>query len=262
MQEKVSIWSSVVVARLPESRTCQHKREFTTAIRYKRILDLKTRISFQQAKIEGRSVELKIQAETLFIMEDEQGNLHPLSRRDAIKERIALADFLPQLDNGQELCYVAEIIDFYGDMVMQGQNLIIIYCLTFKLLALREQMVTLQPETIEEPVSVTLVQSEQVRSDSLIAENINLRRQLRVYETNLLNLKKSLQKAESINAELKRQIKLLQTGTAPQKPAAEFERFKRNDQKNETSKIIPLHSLEERRQNMGRRIKEFFINNA
>ncbi|MDD3895327.1 MAG: hypothetical protein PHU36_09990, partial [Syntrophomonadaceae bacterium] len=124
------------------------------------------------------------------------------------------------------------------------------------------QMVTLQPETIEEPVSVMLVQSEQVRSDSLIAENINLRRQLRVYETNLLNLKKSLQKAESINAELKRQIKLLQAVAAPQKPAAEFEGFKRNDQKNETSKIIPLHSLEERRQNMGRRIKEFFINNA
>lgn len=262
MPENVSIWSPVVVARLPDTRTCQHKYEISSAIRYKGIADLKTRISFHQVKVEGRSVELKVQAETISIMEDEQGNLHPLSRRDVIKERVALADFRPRPDGGQEPYYVAEIIGFYGDMVIQGQKLIIMYYLTFKLLALREQLVTLQPETIAQSEPITSPQSLQLQSDSLIAENISLRRQLRVYETNLLNLKKSLQKSESINAELKRQIKLLQAGSAPPINSSAADRFIRDEPKNKTAKIIPLNRREEGRQNMGRKIKEFFINNA
>ena len=123
-------------------------------------------------------------------------------------------------------------------------------------------MVMLQLGTIEGASPVRLAESDNAHNDSLLAENINLRRQLKIYETNLLSIKKSLQKAETINAELSRQIKLLQVGTAVHEELEKDERARRSDQKSETSKIVPLHSLEEHRQKMGRRIKEFFINNA
>ncbi|HNX92342.1 MAG TPA: hypothetical protein PKI17_02365, partial [Syntrophomonas sp.] len=193
---------------------------------------------------------------------DERGNLFPFSRRDVIKERIPLAKFLPRPNEGQELCYIAEITDFYGDTMMQGQSLIVIYYLTYRLLAIREQMVTLQPETIEVPSPARLAESDQHNNDALMAENINLRRQLKIYEMNLLSIKKSLQKAETNNAELSRRIKLLQAGSAAHEEPNKADRTRRSDQKSDTSKIIPIHSLEERRQKMGRRIKEFFINNA
>ncbi len=262
MQDEVSIWSSVIVARMPETCTCQNKREITTAVRYKRIEDLKTRISARQVKIEGKSAELIVNVETLFILEDEQGNLLPFSRRDVIKERIPLAKFQPRPDDGQELCYIAEITDFYGDTVMQGQNLIVIYYLTYRMLALQEKIVTLQPGTIDEPSPARLAESDHTYNDSLLTENLNLRRQLKIYEMNLLSIKKSLQKAETINAELSRQIKLLQAGSAAHEEPEKADRARRSDQSSETSKIVPIHSLEERRQKMGRRIKEFFINNA
>jgi hypothetical protein len=259
MQEGVSIWSSVIVARMPETCTCQSKREITTTIKYNRIEDMKTRISGRQVKIEGKSAELIVNVETLFILEDERGSLFPFSRRDVIKERIPLDQFLPRPDDVQEFSYIAEITDFFGDTFMQGQKLTVIYYLTYRLLAIREQMVTLQPGTMEEASPARLTESDQAYNDTLLMENLTLRRQLKINEMNLLSMKKSLQKAEAINAELSRQIKLLQAESAEEKEITK--RTGRSDQ-SESSKVVPIQSLQARRQKMGRRIKEFFMNNA
>ncbi len=263
MQEKVNIWSSVVVARLPEKKTCQHKREYITPNRFRSIENIKTRISARQVTIQGRSAELKVNVETLFIMEDEQGNLLPLSRRDTIKESINLGEFFPRLEESQDLFYVAETSDFYGDAFLQGPSLIIIYSLHFMLLALRQQIVSLPPETIGQTNPAGLNPANDGRSDLLREENIKLRRQIRMYEMNLLGLKKSLQKAEAINAELQRQIGLLQQETASSKTTRETDRRQSvNTQKGDDAKIIAFDTLEERRQKTGKRIREFFINNA
>jgi len=261
MQEKVNIWSSVVVARLPEKKTCQYKREFMTANRFRRIEDMKTRISARQVTIQGRSAELKVNVETLFIMEDEQGNLLPLSRRDIITENIDLAKFLPRLEEGRDLFYVAEISEFYGDSVLHGQNLMIRYSLTFMLLALRKQIVSLQPETIGQANPAGLNPSEDDRSDSLRKDNIDLRRQIRMYEMNMLSLKKSLQKAEAVNAELKLQIRLMQKEDVSAQMTQATDSTRQHEKRDE-SKIIAFNTLEERRRKVGKRIREFFINNA
>ena len=265
MQEKVTIWSSVIVAQLPEARICQQKSEFATSIKYRRVEELKTRISARQVKVEGKSVEIKVNVETLAILEDGHGNLHPYSRRDVIKERIPLAQFALRSDDCQDLSYIAEIRDFYGDAVLEGKNLVIIYYLAYMLLATREQMVTLQPESIKasQQNTVSFIQPSHIQNEPLLAENINLRRQLKLYETNLLNIKKSLQKAESSNAALSRELKLLQSGKADGTPAGKDARPKPGDsEQRETARIIPISSLEERRHQMGKKIKEFFINNA
>jgi hypothetical protein len=129
-------------------------------------------------------------------------------------------------------------------------------------MAIREQMVILQPEPITKAIPTTLLHSDQDDSDSLLAENINLRRQLKILEMNLLSMKKSLQKAETINAELSRQIKFLQKGPVTHEKPKHVDKTGGIDQKDVASKVIPIYSLEERRQKMGRKIKEFFINNA
>jgi hypothetical protein len=265
MYEKVTIWSSVIVARLPEERICQQKSEFVTSIKYRRIEELKTRISSRQVKVEGKSVEIKVNVETLFILEDGYGNLQPFSRRDVIKERIPLVQFTPRSDNYQDLNYIAEIRNFYGDAILEGQNLVVIYYLAYTLLATREQMVTLQPEPIEvsRENTVSFIQPNHIQTEPLIAENIYLRRQLKLYETNLLSMKKSLQKAESSNAELRREIKVLQTGRTAEIPAGKDGPSQQgSSEKHETARVIPIPTLEERRHQMGKKIKEFFINNA
>ena len=263
MQEKVTIWSSVIVAQLPEARICQQKSEFATSIKYRRIEELKTRISARQVKVEGKSVEIKVHVETLFILEDGHGNLHPYSRRDVIKERIPLAHFALSPDDCQDLSYIAEIRDFYGDAVLEGKNLVIIYYMAYMLLATREQMVTLQLESIEasQQNTVPLIQSNHIQNEPLLAENIFLRRQLKLYETNLLSIKKSLQKAESYNAALSRELKILRSGKAVETPTGKDARPGGSGQR-ETARVIPIPTLEERRHQMGKRIKEFFINNA
>lgn len=269
MQDKITIWSSVVVSRLPETRMCQHKSEFTAAVRYKRVQDIRVRISAHQVKNVGQAAELRADVEALFILEDTQGNLHPISRHDEIRERIPLSDFWPRLDDGKAVNYIAEISNFYGDAVLQGQNLIIIYYMTYMVLAVREQMVALQLENAGEAQDSRSssapgpLQENAPTVNPLLAENIFLRRQLKLYETNLLGLKKSLQKAEQNNAALLRQIQLLQSGPAEKNPTRGEKQIRRPEQQTKTmAEIIPIPTQEERLQRMGRKIKEFFINNA
>ncbi|HZK86996.1 MAG TPA: hypothetical protein VFC40_03445 [Syntrophomonas sp.] len=235
MQENVTIWSSVIVAQLPDTRTCQQKREVMTSEKYRRIEDLKTRISARQVKVEGKSAEIKVNVESLTLLEDDQGNLHPYSRRDIIKERIPLALFDALPEEYQELRYIVEIKDFYGDAVLQGKNLIIIYYLSYMLLATREQMVTLQPAAIEadQRNAAPVIQPSHDQTNPRLADNIILRRQLQLYETNLQSIKKSLQKAETNNSALSRELKGLQAGQAEDSP-----------------------------NQMGKRIKNIFLNNA
>lgn len=284
MPEDISIWTSVVVARLPEPRSCLHKRKIHSVGRYTRIADLKTRLSSQQVYVEGKSVVLKLQTETWLITEDEQGHLYPSSRRDVIKERVALADFSPPPDSGSELRLVAEITDFNSDMLIQDSQLVIIYYLTFRLLVLRDQIVALQAEKTDQLGSGMPELNAQAHNDSLRAENLDLRRQLKLYATNLYQLKKSLQKAETMNDELSRQIKDLQirssqTKTGEKNNRAKYveskdiksqenivpvsvERLKLAEPTNAAGKIIPLKPREAEVFNMGKRIKEFFITNA
>ncbi|HPF19814.1 MAG TPA: hypothetical protein PLC88_00580 [Syntrophomonas sp.] len=262
MQERINIWSSVVVARLPEKKICQHTRECRTAVGFRRIEEMKTRISARQVTCKGRAAELKVNVETLFVMEDEQGNLLPFSRRDIITESVALTEFLPQLEAGQELVYVAEIKAFNGDSILRDQNLIITYDMTFMLLALREQIVSLQPERIGQANLTGLNPADENLFNASQRENIDLRRQIRIYEMNLLSLKKSLQKAETVNAELQRQIRLLRQAEEAFVIPRNMDESKQRKSKNDEGKIISFYTREERRKQMGKKIKEFFINNA
>jgi len=223
---------------------------------------MKTRISARQVTCQGRAAELKVNVETLFVMEDEQGNLLPFSRRDIIIESVALTEFLPQLDDGRDLIYVAEIKEFNGDSILRDQNLIISYGMTFMILALREQIVSLQPEWIGQAKLTRLNPTDENPLNESQRENIEMRRQIRIYEMNLLSLKKSLQKAEAVNAELQRQIRLLQQAEDASVIPRKMDESRQSRSENDEGKIISFHTREERRKQMGKKIKEFFINNA
>ncbi len=210
MTQNVTIWSPVIVSSLTSPRNDRYQRTYHMDLNYKRIEDIKVRIKSCQVKVQGKSVESRIELELLCLLEDFEGSSRLVNREEIFKEQISLRDFDGNLNPQLGLRFIVDILEVVWDGDIIQQNLNINYDLRYNLLASREQLVQIQiaPDEESQLANKGSPKPDQWEEEWQQAneENHKLRQQMYVYERDLLSLKRSIQKKErqsnSLNQEL------------------------------------------------------------
>jgi len=264
--QNVTIWSPVIVASLTSPRNDRYQRSYPMDLNYKRIEDIKVRIKSCQVKVQGKSVETRIELELLCLLEDFEGSSRFVNREEIFKEQISLRDF-DQIPNSQlGLRYIVDILELVWDGDILQQNLNINYDLRYNLLASREQLVQIQIAPDEESQlankAAPIPDQWEGEWQQVNEENHKLRQQMYFYERDLFSLKRAIQKTEKQSNSLNREL-----GSYKDMVAELKEAIKRKDRlicsfENEvrpTSIDSPTLPVNEAR--LGHRIKKMFLSN-
>ena len=267
MNQDISLWSPVIIASLASPHTCQQERHYTVGPFYKRVEDIKVKIRNPRTEQQGKSLETRMKLEIIVLLEHSDGRTVLISRPEIIKERLSFGEFdqLARLDEG-EVGYITQIQDLNWDGKMQNNEIIITYSLSYKVFAVREQVVRLYAE--DEVKSSDLEESHDPKEtkEEILGEdksNGNWKHKLFLYERDMLSLKHAIKKAEERNAVLSRELngtqKLVQTlqdaVTHKDLLICSYE----NQQNRAREKILPLFNRGDEEFKLGQRIKRMFM---
>lgn len=265
MQGDLAIWCPVVLTNLVTPRVFRLIDQFQTADDCRSIDDMKVRIKSIQSQIQGTYVETKIAVSCICLLELTKGQRSSLKRERIIEDRVSLQAFNSLDGPLQDLHYIPELIDFRWDAVLEKKVIIISYETAYQLRGTKEQLVLLASGSehagMIETASISLPQDCQAINSSL-EENLNLRRQVHFYQTNLSSLKSGIKKAEKDNANLRRQLKTYQNTIEELQEKTEAKAHLVN------SKERRLHMRGESKKainesnKIGQRIKNLFIDNS
>jgi hypothetical protein len=161
-------------------------------------------------------VEVQVDVETLCLVRDRQGKSRLLSRRETLKDRITLQQFIPPVQRDQEPDYIMQLEDLSWDGEMVGRDLLVTFYLTYMVYGARQQVVEISKmeETdyipAPDPPHNNLPEDDHPDIDKEMArmenENIILRRKVDFFEKDLLSLRRGIKKAENRNAFLNREV--------------------------------------------------------
>lgn len=259
MYQGLAVWSPVIVAGLEHSRLYQCQSIYPLDNRYRRIENIKVRIKSHQAKVLGKSAELRVNLELICLLEDYRHQPCAIRKEEIFKDRVLLKEFKPVPDNPLELNYIADIEDLSWDADLKEENLIISYNLAYNLLATREQIVPIQAADeksldIESEASLP----DNGRLEQISMENDKLRKQMYLYERDLGSLKRGLQKAQFHNNSMSKELNSYkQLVEELQEAVRRKEKIKYSPERVETLPAPPAPP----ELSLGKRIKQIFLNN-
>lgn len=219
MNQDISLWTPVVEGSLTTPHICRKECNVAVGRSCQRIEDIKVRILNMQTEQHGKHLETIIRLETVVLLEDYDGRTVLVSRPDTIQERLSFAEFdrTPPATE-QEIGYITKMKELHWDGDQQAENVIINYCLSYMVFAVREQMVRLYAENELKDMGTEPDQALQVpewETAPLERTNEALRHRLFLYEKDILGLRRAIKKTEERNAMLSRELsgvqKLVQT---------------------------------------------------
>lgn len=251
---QVIIWSPVVVAGLKSTRNYRCQSSYPLDKIYKKIEDMKIRIKSHQVKIYGKAAENQVYLQVLCWLEDYQGKSCSIIREEKLTERVSLNEFDDHPYDPLELRHILDILDFSWDADLNGQLLEINYELTYNVLAVREQKVSIQTALGIAPLDALLPPGEGDHLEQIAEENRQLRKQMDLYEKNLGSLKRGIKKAESQNNLLNKELGSYKDMVSELREAVRRDQGSPGYEK-ESAKMAPPED------SLGKKIKRMFLNN-
>lgn len=258
MQEDLSIWSPVIMTGLRDEHNCQQHNIYIMEEGKRRLEHIKAKLRNCQAHLQGRNIELLIEIDLLCLLENEQGKTDLLNRKEVLKEHVPLREFDRPIKKEEELEFIIDISNLYCEGQIRGQELDVAYFFNYNLMAVKEQVVNLSQDGIQEKQMLDdFIEQLEKEISQLQDENQKLSRKILFYERNIASLKRAVQKAESRNAMLERQLLIKHKELENMQGLMQKEKLtvaKIEDYKN--------NEVSEEEMNLGSKIKRLFMNNT
>jgi|GEM_PF-474806 len=208
MEENMTIWSPVLLARLKENRRINEPRTYPLEISYRAMEDLRIRVKERQVLALGTAVEARIKLDILCLLADSEGHMHLFKREEIFHERIPLQEFDQTLKRDEPADYHLELKRVEWEGEINGRNVQVACFLEYSIIATREQLVRLRREERSEITGELLdeaMQQLELQIERIQQENAELKKQVFYHTSNISSLKQGLQKAEKRNAALSRE---------------------------------------------------------
>ncbi|MGI5912707.1 MAG: hypothetical protein ACOX6E_09090 [Syntrophomonadaceae bacterium] len=209
MEQGFSIWSQVIVAELNSPHWYRGEDSYTVDRFFHVLEDLKIKIRQTEAVPRGQVLEVRIRIEILFLLQGENGKHQLIKKEETIKERVAYSNFTRDIEkDASSLNFIVNIKALPCDGELQGREIRVKYLIEYNLIATREQVVELWSENsaINSKYLNDLLKQLEDEVNRLSTENINLRRQVFIYQKDISSLKRGISKLEESNNELTKDL--------------------------------------------------------
>lgn len=210
MEPAFSIWAPVIIAELKNPRHYQDQVAYQIDRAYTSLEDLRIKIKYSTAVLQGKAVEITIKLEILLLVQDGMGHLKLITREETVRDRVPWADFDYSFNNRREAKFIIDINNISWEGGLVGRQLQAAYFIEYALMAVKDQAVRLfDEETTEDEQREALadilhqVEEELAR---VVEEKEELRSKIFFYERNFNNLKKGVYKLENRNAVLNSEL--------------------------------------------------------
>ncbi|MDD4801367.1 MAG: hypothetical protein PHF24_00295 [Syntrophomonas sp.] len=263
MKQDIRLWSPVIVASLIVPRICQRESRFETNQLFNRMEDIKIKIKNPRTDWQGKALVSLVNLEIIAIMEDQSGYSQLISRQEILKDRIYIEEFDQQIK--KDMKFIISIQDLSWDGEIEKSELKINYYLSYMIYAVREQVVDLfaaeelELSPAEQRDELLGMELDRVRDD-----NERLNRKLFLYEKDLISLKRGIKKAEDRSLALSMELsgtkeladKLQEAITRKDLLLCSYE----NSRLENRSKVLPMLAMNHEEVNLGKKIKQMFMN--
>lgn len=207
MPQDVSLWSPVVIACLHPPGTSRRECRYDLDERYIMIDDIRVKIRNAGAAMQGKYVEAAIQLEAIVLVEDKDRNTGIINRTINIRERIDGPARDGEMRDKRLARFILQIEDLQWDAEIVGNEIVIRYAVSFKVYAVRDQVVRIPVQDgSEQGVPANHRAQETLAIDVIRDENEALHRRLTCYQRDMQSLQHGIRKAEERNARLSREL--------------------------------------------------------
>lgn len=267
MQSACTIWSPVVMARFEKPRSTRKISIARVDQVYSSIEELKVKVTEAQARMEGQSLETRVNLEILCLLQNSSGSFQLVSKEDILRDRVGLDWFNNSIDFGDKVDFVVDIISKFWQAEIAGEELKVSIFLDYTVMATREQEVNLsslsESQPYESQALLELLQELEQEVKELQEENRDLHHQVLIYQKNIGYLKKAVYKAEKSNEELVSDLRLSheQISQLHQRLQAQ-EALQQKIYEDSLIEELPVIDLsDEKAANLGQKIKRLFMSN-
>lgn len=208
MEENLTIWSPVVLARLKENRRISEARDYPLEMSYQAMEDLRIRVKERQVIRLGSVIEALIKLDIICLLADPAGHMHLFKREVVFHERIPLQDFEPTLNRDEAVDYHLELKRVTWEGEVDDRSVQVVCFIDYTIIATHEQLVRLSGEErsgISGEVLNQAIEQLELEIERIQLENSELKKQLFYHTSNISSLKQGLHKAEKRNATLSRE---------------------------------------------------------
>lgn len=208
MEEDLTIWSSVLLARLKQSRRFAEEKIYPLEFYYQAMEDLRVRIKERQIVALGTAVEVRLKVDILCLLADDEGHMQLFKREESFTDRVSLQEFDRTPDRDEKIDYRLELKGIAWEGEIDGRDIRVTCFIDYSVIATREQLVRLKGQEKAEVSGELLTEAMhqlEMEIQRIQNENSELRKQLFYHTSNISSLKQGLQKAEKRNAALNRE---------------------------------------------------------
>lgn len=205
MGNEISLWTPVVIARLPAPHTCREVCKIHLEAGYKRIDDIRVKTRDWQATRQTKYLGASIELEIIVLYEDDLGNTRIFCRPYIIKERIDA----PRVDKNivtSDVRYVLQIENLHWDAELIQDEIVVEITTSYMINIVREQVVKLNQNITSKEGQMLIDGSNEEDISRIQGENETLARRIGYYQKDVLSLQHGIRKVEERNAQLNREL--------------------------------------------------------